>query len=346
MPSYGIPGVTTTPRRALVVGACTVVVMLVLAVVAAGVRLADDDDGLRIVLHTSRLGDGVLAGTVVRLDGVAVGRVAEIAPAELGTQLITLRLDPHRLPGVDSSLRVDFATGNLFGISEIQLRRGAGGAALRPGMVLELTDDDAVYDATMGNLLRNLSQVSDSVLTPQMGTLLATLAADTRAFAPFFESVVTLARTFTEVQQQPLSLIVGRFGTTLGGGGNLIDAILDVLDRLYRIDTLRNDRDLVNAGISMVVEQLFPTVERALGLAGESFAGYTDLAVPVLDVLAQMVPAPQRSSAELRELIDRLGAAMPDSPDGPVLQAEVDLSGVPALAVPLLGTSMIPGGTR
>ncbi|WP_228824620.1 MlaD family protein [Nocardia blacklockiae] len=340
-----MPGVTVDRRRALLVGVTAIVLAVLAVFVTAVYRAERGDDGLRITVRTSRIGDGIVAGTPVRLDGVQVGRVAGISPAERGTQRITVQLDRFRLPGLDASLRVDYAAGNLFGISEIELRRGPGGPPLRPGTEVDLTAADAVYDATMGHLLRNLSQVGDAVLTPRMATLLATLAAETRAFTPFLESVVVLARTVTDVQNVQPSLVLGRFGATLGGGGQFIDSIVDVLDRVYRIDTLRTDRARVDAGIAMVIDQLFPTVTQTLTKAETAFAGYTELGVPVLRLLAQLVPAPQRSGAELREMLDRWRAAMPDTPDGPVLQAEVDLRGVPALAVPL-GIPVTNGGGR
>ncbi|BCK57346.1 hypothetical protein NWFMUON74_51180 [Nocardia wallacei] len=341
MPNYGIPGVTVDRHRALAVGALALAVVVLVALVTVTYRAVRAEPGLRIVLRTSRIGDGVTAGTEVRLDGVRVGRVTGIVPGERGTQNITLRLDSARLPGLDTSLRVDYATGNLFGISEIELRRGPGGPPLRPDTVLNLSASDAVYDATMGNLLRSLSQVGDAVLTPRMVTLLATLAADTRAFTPFLESVVTLARTVTEVQDVPLSLILGRFGTTLEGGGDFMDSLVDLLDRVYRIETLRNDRVRIDGGISMVIDQLLPEVARALRYAETGFAGYTELAIPVLQVVARMVPEPRRSGAEVRELIERMGAALPDTPDGPVLQADVDLRNIPVIAV---GAAALPDG--
>ncbi|MBB5912665.1 ABC-type transporter Mla subunit MlaD [Nocardia transvalensis] len=324
MPNYGIPGVTADRRHARLVGAAAIAVVTLLAL-ATIVSRGTSDDGVRIILRTSTVGDGVVEGTPVRLDGVEVGRVTDISPADRGTQNIAVRLASARLPGLDSSLRVDYSTGNLFGISEIELRRGPGGPPLRPGTVLQLTAPGAVYDATMGNLLRGISQAGDAVLTPRMASLLATLAADTRAFTPFLESVVTLARTVTEVQRVPISLVLGRFGTTLDGGGDFLDSLVDLIDRVYRIQTLHTDRDRINGGISMVVDQLLPGVAQTLRYAENGFAGYTGLAIPVLDMVAGTVPDSRRSGAELRELIERMGHALPDTPDGPVLQTDLDL---------------------
>ncbi|MGY2060590.1 MlaD family protein, partial [Nocardia gipuzkoensis] len=169
MPKYGMPGVAVDKQRSRFVGLVAIGVIVAVVAAVALYRELRTDDGLHIALHTEQIGDGVLAGTPVRVDGVQVGTVTDIEPDERGTQRISLRLDRSQLHGIDNSLQVDYAPANLFGISEIELRRGAGGSALRDDTVIDLTGSraDAIFDATMGSMLRTLSQTGDSVLTPQ-----------------------------------------------------------------------------------------------------------------------------------------------------------------------------------
>ncbi len=149
MPKYGMPGVAVDQQRTRLIGAVAFGVIVALLAAVVLYRELRTDDGLQITLHTEQIGDGVLAGTPVRVDGVQVGTVAAITPDERGTQRITLRLNPSQLHGIDDSLRVDYAPANLFGISEIGLRRGSGGSALRDDTVIDLTgsNTDAVFDA-------------------------------------------------------------------------------------------------------------------------------------------------------------------------------------------------------
>ncbi|MFI6867839.1 MlaD family protein [Nocardia sp. NPDC050406] len=344
MPNYGMPGVAVDRGRAMKVGAVALAVVVAVAAAWYGIRAMRSDEGLRIDLHTEQIGDGVLEGTQVRMNGVLVGKVAAIAPAERGTQRITLQLDDSRLFGLDDSLLVDYAPQNLFGISEIELRRGPGGSPLRAGATIDLTGKNsaAVYDATMGSLLRSMSQVGGSVLTPQMASVIAQAAADVEAFTPLAQAVIAASRTVVDNQKMPPSELVGNLGPAFDGGGRFAGAAVEVVDVIRSMQRLQQDRAGYDRGVDQVVNKLLPTLSETLGQAGTQLSGTTDVLATILSALARMVPAPQQTAAQLTELLQRLRAAMPDSGNGPVLNVEVDLRGVPAVAVPLLGA----GGGR
>ncbi|MGW4243531.1 MlaD family protein [Nocardia sp. NPDC004722] len=339
MPNYGMPGVAVDRKRALTVGA---VALALVAAVVAGWSLYSSqqtEDGLAISLRTEQIGDGVLVGTEVRANGVVVGKVTDIAPDQHGTQQISLRLDDKKLFGIDDSLQVDYAPANLFGISEIELRKGAGGSPLREGSVLDFTGAHAaaVYDATMGSILRSASQVGGSVLTPQMASVIAQAAADTQAFTPLAQALITAQRTITNNQKMPMSELFGKLGPAFDGGGQFAGATVQVVDLIRSMQRLQTDRATYDKNLAIVTGQLLPVLANTFSQAGTQLSGTTDMLVPVLTALAQMVPRPQQSAVELRELLARLSAAMPDNGQGPVLNVEVDLKGVPGIAVPLLG---------
>ncbi|MEV6561319.1 MlaD family protein [Nocardia sp. NPDC051756] len=338
MPKYGMPGVAIDKRQTRLVG--VVAVGVIVAVLAASLiyREFRSDNGLQITLHTEQIGDGVLEGTPVRVDGVQVGTVAAIAPDERGTQRITLRLNPAQLHGLDDSMKVDYAPANLFGISEIGLRRGSGGSALRDDSVIDLTGShtDAVFDATMGSMLRSLSQTGDSVLTPQMATVISQVSHDMKAFTPLAQSIIQVAQIVTDNQRMPPSELAGRLGPAFYGAGDFAGANELMVYILRNIPRLQSNRDAYDAGVRMHTERLLPGIANLGGALGGDLSGLTDQLGPVLALLAQMVPQPRQSGADLTELLRRLRAAMPDTPDGPVLNAEVDVSGMPVLA-PLLG---------
>ncbi|WP_327144064.1 MlaD family protein [Nocardia sp. NBC_01327] len=339
MPNYGMPGVAVDRKRSMAVGA---IALALIIAVAAGWTLyssAKSEDGLPISLRTEQIGDGVLVGTDVRVNGVVVGKVTDITPDQHGTQRIGLRLDDSRLFGIDDSVLVDYAPANLFGISEIDLRRGPGGTPLRAGAVIDLTGPraSAVYDATMGSILRSASQVGGSVLTPQMASVIAQAAADTEAFTPLAQALITATRTVADNQKMPLSELMGQLGPAFDGGGKFAGATVQVIDMIRSIQRLQGNRADYDSNLALITGKLLPQLANTLGTAGTQLSGLTDMLAPLLNMLAQMVPQPQQSAAELRTLIERVRSAMPDNGQGPVLNAEIDLRGVPALAVPLLG---------
>ncbi|MFD4429056.1 MlaD family protein [Nocardia sp. NPDC058497] len=344
MPNYGLPGVAIQQRAAMVVGAVTVVAV---AVGLLGWRVAGSGDevaGTEIVLRTERLGDGIVVGTRVRADGVLVGQVTEIAPVGPGTQTITLDVDRAQLDGIDDSMRVDYATSNLFGISEIQLRPGRGGGPLRTGSVVDLTGARAAdtVDATMGNLLRGLSTVGDQALAARLAVVLDQLATDIQAFTPLLQAMVVTARTVADNQTLPPSFQLEQLGTAIAGAAPFAGATVDVIDRVYRIDALRNDRARFDATVSMVVERLFPALQTTMTHASEQFPAYVAMAVPLLSAVANAVPDPQRSSADLTALLANLRSAMAETESGPVLNVDVDLRIAPVPMIPLLGGQVIP----
>ncbi|MFE3794939.1 MlaD family protein [Nocardia tengchongensis] len=339
MPNYGMPGVAVDRKRAMTVG--TVALALVVTVVAgwALYHSQQDEPGMPISLRTEQIGDGVLVGTEVRANGVVVGKVTDIAPDQHGTQQISLRLDDSKLFGFDDSLRVDYAPANLFGISEIELRKGDGGSPLRSGTVLDFTGRRAseVYDATMGSILRSAAQVGGSVLTPQMASVIAQAAADTQAFTPLAQALITAQRTIADNQKMPMSRLFGELGPAFDGGGRFAGATVQVVDLIRSMQRLQSDRAAYDKGVATVTGTLLPALATTFSQAGTQLSGATDMLVPVLTALAQMVPQPQQSAVELRLLLERLRAAMPDTGQGPVLNVQVELKGVPAIAVPLLG---------
>lgn len=323
----------------MAVGAIALALIIAVAVGWTLYSSAKTEDGLPISLRTEQIGDGVLVGTDVRVNGVVVGKVTDITPDQHGTQRIGLRLDDSRLFGIDDSVLVDYAPANLFGISEIDLRRGPGGTPLRAGAVIDLTGPkaSAVYDATMGSILRSASQVGGSVLTPQMASVIAQAAADTEAFTPLAQALITATRTVADNQKMPLSELMGQLGPAFDGGGKFAGATVQVIDMIRSIQRLQGNRADYDSNLALITGKLLPQLANTLGTAGTQLSGLTDMLAPLLKMLAQMVPQPQQSAAELRTLIERLRSAMPDNGQGPVLNAEIDLRGVPAIAVPLLG---------
>ncbi|MEV0686724.1 MlaD family protein [Nocardia sp. NPDC050378] len=344
MPNYGLPGVAIHQRTAIVVGAVAVVA---LAASLLGWRIATHGDevaGTEIVLRTERLGDGIVVGTRVRADGVHVGQVTEIAAVGLGAQAITLVVDRSQLDGIDDSMRVDYGTSNLFGISEIQLRPGRGGAPLHSGSVVDLTGARAAdaVDATMGNLLRGLSKVGDQALSSRLAVVLDQLATDVRAFTPLLQAMVVTARAVADNQTLPPSFQLEQAGSAVAGAAPFAGATVDVIDRVYRIDALRTNRPRFDASVNMVVEQLFPALQTTMAHAGRQFPAYAAMAVPLLSAVASAVPDPQRSSAELTALLANLRSAVTDTESGPVLNVDVDLRIAPVPMIPLLGGQVIP----
>ncbi|WP_067707083.1 MlaD family protein [Nocardia yamanashiensis] len=339
MPAYGLPGVATDARRSRRIG---VVVVTVAALVLTGwhVLPARDDGALSVAVLTDQVGTGLKTGNDVRLDGVTVGRVEAIEPSGR-RQRITLRLRRDQLFGLTDAFGLDYVPGNLFGVAEIALERASGGALLADGAVIDLTGSRAgqVRDATISTLLRSVGTFSNEVLTPDLISILDRISSGTSAFTPLIEGIVAMVRAVADTQRLPSSFLLGQYGATLAGLPSTTHGLLGLLSSAYDAEYLRSPENLArfDASTQMIVTELIPALANVLSTAETHLAESASTLVPVLSMLSHTVPDPARSGAELGELLRRLGAAMPDSGAGPVLNLAVDLRGVPALAVPLLG---------
>ncbi|WP_405165007.1 MlaD family protein [Nocardia sp. NBC_01499] len=346
MPNYSMPGVSMTRRGSLLVGALVVVTASVVAFGWRGVFDDADARQVRIQLHTEEIGEGVIPGTKVRMDGVTVGEIATIASAEQGRQLITLDLDRTETASLTDTFTVDYAPDNLFGISALTLRRSAGGTPLRAGAVIDLAGKNAnkVTDVTMGSLLRSLTDTSTEVLTPKLTELITQFNGDLHAFTPLLEAIVTLSRAVADTQRYPTPYLLDQYSSLFGGLGTFASSTFRLLDALMNIEVLVNDRPKYDAFIGMVVNDAFPAIGQVGDAARGQLLGYTQMLTPLLQAMAATVSDPKRSGAESTELLDRLNRMFTDTPDGPAVNVAVVLRGMPGIAGPLFGQQGLGGG--
>ncbi|GAB2551278.1 MlaD family protein [Nocardia heshunensis] len=349
MPNYSIPGVAVSRTRARLLGVVVVALIAALVVAWYAYSHAPVADRVRIQLRTSEIGDGIVAGTTVRLDGVPVGRITAVQPVDQGRQLLSLDLDRTQTLELTDTLSVDYAPENLFGISAVTVHPGTGGLPLRAGMVIDL--GGRVDDVTMGALLRSLTDTSTQVLTPKLTELLTQFSSDLRAFAPMLRAVVTLARTVSDTQRYPSSFLIDQYGSFLRGFGDFSSATFKLFDSIMNIEVFVNDRAKYDASVNMIANQTFPAVGALADTLGTYFGSAADMFAPLLSAMAAMVPDPAAAQANLSELIDRLDRMFAAGPDGSAINVAVTLRGVPGVAIPLLGQQAFaaltaPGASR
>ncbi|WP_336082936.1 MlaD family protein [Nocardia sp. SSK8] len=338
MPAYTLPGTEVGPARARLLGALVLALILLGVLAWRVVPASGPDDEVRVALLVGAVGAGIAPGTEVRLDGVRVGSVAEIGFAGIGRQRIALALDGSQLFGLTDAVSLDYAPGNLFGVSAVELHAGAGGTALADGATVDLTESvGRVHDATLSALLTATGRLTDEVLTPKLAELLSTVARDLTAFAPLFEAIGTTARSYTETRQLAPSFLFAQFGSALSGLPPMLTGSLTLLNAEYSNEYLSVPDQLTRFGAMFdgIQYQLLPTVTQLMSTSQRYFGGILPMLGLVLDRVAASVTDPERSAGELTELLGRLDAAFVDSPRGPVLRAGVTLDGVPALSGPL-----------
>lgn len=339
MPAYSLPGTEISRRRARVLGVVVIALVFIAVVVHRMVPSGTPAGQIQVTLLTTQVGEGVSAGTDVRLDGVRVGSVSSIDRLGSGRQRISLSLQSSELFGLTDGLSVDFAMGNLFGISAVDLHSGSGGALLTEGATIDLTghNADRLRDATLVALLESTGDLTTDVLTPKLATLLAAAARDVRALSPILQAIGTTVRSFADTRQIPPSLLFHRLGSTLEGVPALVSGGVEVLYSAYTNEYLSTPEhmDRYARMFADIQSRLLPATAQTLSTGRHYFAEFLPMTTAVLDRLSASVSTPQRSDQQLTDLLDRLGAAFTDTPEGPALNATVDLEIVPALVGPL-----------
>ncbi|MFF3568681.1 MlaD family protein [Nocardia jiangxiensis] len=339
MPAYALPGTEVGPCRARTLGISAVVLVLLVLIVWRVVPDSPPADEIHVALITDRVGEGIADGTDVRLDGVRVGSVNSVAIAGQGRQRIELNLLRSQLFGLTDALTVDYAPGNLFGITALQLNSARGGTTLANGTTVDLTGRkaDRVSDATLAALLDSTGTLTSDVLTPKLAQLLNTMSRDISAFTPLMQAIGTTARSFTETQRLPPSFLLTQFGSALDGVPPMLSGAAVLLHSDLTNTQLRTSAELTRFTqmFGGVQNQLLPVVTQTFGISDHYFGGFIPLGSLILDQVSGSVGTPARSGEQLRELLARLDAAFHDSPSGPVLNTRVELDTVPGLAAPL-----------
>ncbi|MGX1778830.1 MlaD family protein [Nocardia brasiliensis] len=335
MPNYAACATSATPRRARTFGVLALASIVTLSMAGYACARLSEPEVLRIQLRTDLVGEGIGSGTAVRLDDVTVGEVSAVAAIGSGRQLLTIDLDRTQTAELTDTLTVDYAPQNLFGVSAVALRPGTGGTALRAGAVVDVAG--RVTDATMGALLRQLTETSTRVLTPQLTDLVNQLSTNMRAFSPMLQALVALSRAVADTQQFASSYLIDQYAAFFHGFGEFSSATFALLDSVLDIEVFQTDQARYDRTINMVVDQAFPNFGKVGGSARDQFRGFTDAFAPLVAALAATVPEPRTSRAELTSLLDRLDRAFAETPDGPALNVAVTLRAVPGVAVALLG---------
>ncbi|MBH0776772.1 MlaD family protein [Nocardia bovistercoris] len=334
MPAYTLSGAEVGPRRARVIGACAVLLTVAACVVWRVYPESRPDSEIRVELLAETIGAGVEPGTDVRLDGVRVGSVSSITTAGQGRKSISLHLDREQLFGLTDTLSVEYAPGNLFGISTLQLNSNSGGQKLVDGSTVDLTaHTDRVTDATLAALLKSTGTLTDGVLTPKLTELLSQVSRDVEAFTPLFQAIGAMARAYTETRALEPSFLLDQYGSALAGLPPMFTGGLKVLNAANTNEYLSDPKHIekVDQMWTNVRLKLLPSATSTLRTAETHVAGLMPIIAMLLDEVSGSVSAPARSAEQLTELLARLGVAF----DGPALRARVELDTVPGLAAPL-----------
>lgn len=315
-----------------VIGVVFLSALLLLAALFVGAQSVDREDpkAMQVVIDTSYVGQGVVAGAPVTWHGLDIGHVREVTSQPEGVS-VTLTLDRESVSSLTDSLDIDFRPRNYFGITTINVIPGHGGEPLRDGARLALRPRG---NYTMQALLAEVGSVSRGVLTTEMIDVLERITDYTDALNPLIETALVAANAVATVQTVPTSQLLANTAALSAGFPPFLEGMLTATDGFVNTGTqTASDEEFFEQAIpslDTISGSLFGAVGHLLGSHRDELAPAADIATAVSDVVPKLIDAPAIGSMT-RELRERLERAFADTP---TIKVRLVLDSLPALAAP------------
>lgn len=331
-------------RRLTIIGAVLTLVAAVAAVTWIMNPFAGRaDDRISIAIDTPYIAQGVIEGTPVVMHGVEVGRVTGISSTGDGRIRVGADLLKKPATGLTDTMQIDFRPVNYFGVSGINLVPGPGGQVLRNGLLVKAVPKG---NFTLQAMLTQFGELSNSVITPQLVSVIDRITRYTDAMNPLIETVFIATNTLAEVQTVPTRQLMANatgIGVTIPG---LLNAITDSGDAVTHADNnwmhegmgdLSDDQWYKEWGVphwNAIVDGIFGSVGKVesshigdmLPLVN-GFQAITDTTAPLL--------RPEGVGDTLVELRRRFEALYGGTPEQRALQVRIVLDKLPGVAAPI-----------
>ncbi|MEV4799031.1 MlaD family protein [Nonomuraea sp. NPDC049421] len=294
---------------------CIALAMLVVlaGTVLYAVRTATEVPGTRYDAVFGRAGQGLDAGSPVKIRGITVGEVTDVSLDAKGRAVVTMHVDDAiRVPRTASA---SVEPASVFGPKFVDLRPGRGearGPYLAAGAVITRTEDPLDLSDTLGDAYRGLKAVSPREVTVIVHTLAKGLEGqgeDLRELIGDAGTVMSVAHR-QRFRARRFLRDGALLGTALSDKGDELVAIssdVNVItpDLLRRADKVRallqevtsvsgqvthglaEHRGNLRAGVRSG-ERVAALIYAQLGLAGDGVRGLNTL----VDLLNELIEAP------------------------------------------------------
>ncbi|GAA1008021.1 MlaD family protein [Nocardiopsis tropica] len=323
-----VPGMTVEPKELVRRGALTLAIVLILALLAWGITALLRPTPMRITLLTNAVAPGVSNGTQIEMNGVQIGRVSGITQQGSGRLGIGMDLDPDKSKGLTDGFVADFTPNNMFGITSVQITPSPTGQPLRDGAsVLPAT---APTDSTMSGLLRSLADMESTALRPYMSDLLRQSDTATKGFLPMVRALGAVAQTNAETQKVPTSYTLPILANALQGIGASSDDVLSAIKMMW--DWPGPDAPGYPAAQTATIDALTNKTSPDLANLVKSLQPLAPTLAVLVDAERRVVssmPDAARNGQQVSDLIEAIRRSIKDTPNGKVLNLDVQARPVP-----------------
>jgi ABC-type transporter Mla subunit MlaD len=320
-------------RRGLITAAVIIVILLLIFMI----RALWPKDEFDVTLRSPSVAAGVVVGAPVRINGLEVGSVAGVTHLDNGKQGVKLALQPGAGKALTTNVEAAYSAGNLFGVSEVILTPRDGGVALKNGA--EITPVRPITDNTVSNMIVTIGDVNDDAVRPYMGQVLANFDASSKAMEPLITAIGAVADAVQQTQTLPTSKTFPIIADTLQQAEGAANVVLPAVQGLHDYAPLHDP-----AWVSRAEASIDSITNPKTGLTGalqaildpkaiDGLKTATPTLVILLKQVLQAFPNAPLVGIQLGQLMDNTRRAMPNTPNGPVLNVVLNAQVGPALAL-------------
>ena len=349
----------------MTIGAAVVLcVALVITLIVTKPFAAKREGTLAVAITTPFVGQGVVPGTPVVLHGVKVGEVAAVTNTSGGGVQLDTLLNSTPSKGLTDKLGIDYRPINYFGVPGINLIPNTGGGPLRDGSDITLVP---AGNFTLSELLKQLGDVSEASLTPQLVSVIDRVTRYTDGLNPLLETAVTVTRAVEAVQTVPSEQLLTNLSTSIAAFPAFSDVAVEAGTRFIKYDyypgQTRNPAaastfklqfpyltDAVTPDLADYTDDQFKNtvittmdiIQNGLfGAVGKLLASHVDDLSPLIfgiQSITDMGPVmlrPQDIAQKLATLRDRFTKLYSGNGDQRAINVKLLLDGLPGVAAPL-----------
>lgn len=338
MPGFS-PSSAQLRRRGIAFTAC----IALIAVAVWGVQALRPDDAFTFTLRTPTVAAGITEGAKVRIQGVEVGTVTSVTALGNAQQGVTLRLDGPQGRSLTNNVEAAFSAGNLFGVSEVILTPHDGGGALRDGAQLAPTKQ--ITDSTVSNMIATIGDVNNDALRPRMGQILMNVDASSKAMLPLLTALGSVAQAMQDTQRLSTASTFPTAVAAIKAADPAIGAMIPAFRSTFDFKPLHNgDSKRVMAMLDQINNERYGlTAALEAILTPDAIQGLKTASPMLVSLMRPILAAFPGGSAtgvgiQLGTLMDNVRKAMPNTPNGPVLNLRLSVE-LPAIA------AVLPPGT-
>ncbi|GAB20128.1 Mce family protein [Gordonia effusa NBRC 100432] len=338
-------GIST--RQMYVVGLVGVAVLAIIAVAFSSYARGNFTPRFEFTVEAQQLGEGIVAGSDVKMNGLKIGQVVEVETKGATSQRLVIGIEPYASKNIATNIQARFVSSNTLGMSSVELfYRGAPGPQLAENGTITLPADSKTVTVT--SIFRKITTTLGRVKTDNAGTL-----ADTFMFEGGSAGIANIIRTAIElgqtkvgnktlIEQDPRPIIDMADGMVTEGARLLAEALGGYRTLAPKINHLLNQPDNIDAVVKFI--------GMIIGDAGSIFRRGGDNVTKIIDAIISIgepVGIAFRGAngfyRGVPKLIDRIDKTFVKNSNGTVsMKLQVILASMPYLA----GDPAAIGGSR